>query len=381
MIERIKSRIRQGCHPHSLQQGQGLTELAIAFPIFLLIFLGLAEVGAALHSYQIVVNAAREGARYGVKVANARSGFGFADASDETIAQWAWSAANSLPITTVPGDDGETLVIDGEKATVIVTRLRKTYSPTKGYVYQILNQYSEGGERPSVITEEWLAETARQDDDIKALFAGLPNETDEELAVEVIYEHPQLTGLFSIILPDPVPMQSMTIMRLSGNEIPQCDAYPIALHQSSLSGVSQGQSIGDIWNGSGAGNFGWLRWPADQSAGNEGYLVDSLTDPSLSLVDFSNAQDPSDTILNTGDYVWGNTGVSNSSGVRAALDSLEGKKIRVLVWDTASGTGINGYYHIVGFAWITMTDYHLPGQDRITATFQGWDTSCTVMEN
>jgi hypothetical protein len=185
--------------------------------------------------------------------------------------------------------------------------------------------------------------------------------------------------LFAFIpfLPDPIPMRAITIMRLGkSRDMPPCCAYPIAVYEGTLAGKSPGDSLGDIFNGSGAGNFGWLRWPQETSAGNEGYLVDALEDPCLSRSDFDNATNPSDHQLSIGDDVWGNTGLSNSADVRAALDSLTGQTILVLVWDTASGTGINGHYHIVSFAWITITDYRLSGQDRITAIFKGEATDC-----
>jgi len=47
------------------QQGQSFVEMALTLPIILLIFFGMIEVGFAAHSYLVVVNAAREGARFG----------------------------------------------------------------------------------------------------------------------------------------------------------------------------------------------------------------------------------------------------------------------------------------------------------------------------
>lgn len=78
--------------------------------------------------------------------------------------------------------------------------------------------------------------------------------------------------------------------------------------------------------------------------------------------------------------MWGNSGVSDSSAARAALDALIGKNIVVPVWDTASGTGVNGYYHITQFVRIKITAYHLPGQDMIEATYIGPATECTGPE-
>lgn len=47
------------------QAGQGLTEFALAFPIFLVVVIMVLEFGFLLHGYVSVVFAAREGARAG----------------------------------------------------------------------------------------------------------------------------------------------------------------------------------------------------------------------------------------------------------------------------------------------------------------------------
>lgn len=60
--------------------------------------------------------------------------------------------------------------------------------------------------------------------------------------------------------------------------------------------------------------------------------------------------------------------------MRDALDILKSHLISVPVWDTASGSGGNLKYHVVGFARIRITDYHLPGQNRISAVFWGMTT-------
>ncbi len=102
--------------------------------------------------------------------------------------------------------------------------------------------------------------------------------------------------------------------------------------------------------------------------------------------DYDNALDPSDHYLNTDDWVWSNTGIRLSSGVRDALDKLIGKRIRVPIWgndddplsDGSEGTGNNAHYHIVGFAWVEITAYAFQGQSsQISAVFHGWDDVCS----
>ena len=46
---------------------------------------------------------------------------------------------------------------------------------------------------------------------------------------------------------------------------PSCEVYPIALQTSTLAGVPLGGTLGDIYNGTQAGNFGWLSWTGSPS--------------------------------------------------------------------------------------------------------------------
>jgi hypothetical protein len=157
-------------------------------------------------------------------------------------------------------------------------------------------------------------------------------------------------------------------------DVQNCSTYPIAINVSTVANAQPGGSLGDMYNGVGVGNFGWLRWPARTSAANEGYLIESLNNPGLAATDFEDACEAGDTSLNAGDCVWGNSMISNSNGVREALTALEGQDIRVPVWDISSGTGVNSYYHIAGFAIVRITDFDLTGtQNRITAQFVRWD--------
>jgi len=47
-----------------VEWGQGLLEMAVILPILLIMLLGVVEIGLALRSYLVVVNANREGARF-----------------------------------------------------------------------------------------------------------------------------------------------------------------------------------------------------------------------------------------------------------------------------------------------------------------------------
>ena len=48
------------------ERGQGLVELALALPIFILVVMGIVDFGMCLRAYVLVNNSSREGARYAI---------------------------------------------------------------------------------------------------------------------------------------------------------------------------------------------------------------------------------------------------------------------------------------------------------------------------
>lgn len=48
------------------QKGQALVEFALVVPVLLILFLGIMEFGLLMYNQQIITNASREGARYGI---------------------------------------------------------------------------------------------------------------------------------------------------------------------------------------------------------------------------------------------------------------------------------------------------------------------------
>jgi Flp pilus assembly protein TadG len=53
-------------HTRHRERGNALVETAIALPLLLLMMVGIFEVGRAYETWQVVTNAAREGARVGI---------------------------------------------------------------------------------------------------------------------------------------------------------------------------------------------------------------------------------------------------------------------------------------------------------------------------
>ncbi len=50
----------------SRQRGSSLLETALVVPLLLFILAGVVDIGLAYHTYIVMINAAREGARYGI---------------------------------------------------------------------------------------------------------------------------------------------------------------------------------------------------------------------------------------------------------------------------------------------------------------------------
>ena len=140
-----------------------------------------------------------------------------------------------------------------------------------------------------------------------------------------------------------------------------------ALYRNTVLAATVGPALPDVYNGVGPGNLGWLTWTG---ANGEPVLVHSLTPPGDSDT-YINPNDPNNPRLSVGDWVSGRPGVANSRGVRDALDALKPLTITVPVWDTATGQGSNTRYHVLGFARVQITDYRLPGQNRISAIYWG----------
>ncbi|HYE33203.1 MAG TPA: Ig-like domain-containing protein [Methylomirabilota bacterium] len=152
---------------------------------------------------------------------------------------------------------------------------------------------------------------------------------------------------------------------------PRCELYPIAVSAETLRNVAVGTEVRDVLNGVQPGNFGWLAWRGEANSQN---LLNGLIPPGDSHF-YRNPDAPFDYVLDIGEWVEGDSGLSNTSDIRAALERLKLREIVVPVWDQARRTGNNSAYRVVNFARIQITSYHLPGQNRISARFLGY-TSC-----
>lgn len=167
-------------------------------------------------------------------------------------------------------------------------------------------------------------------------------------------------------------------------KIAKCDLYPIALSKNAVENAKVGDTITDIWNGSGSGSFGWLTWTGNVS---EPTLATSLTPPGNSST-YINPNNVGDHIISVGDWISSKPGDVNSSAVRSRLSALESRDIIVPVWDTTNCRGgSNAAFRTWNYAKVRITKYDLaggpqtgpagvcnekPGKNTITATFKGF---------
>ena len=403
--------------------GQSLVEMALVMPILLLMLIGVFEVGWALRAYLVLSNVNREGTRFAARGRyldfnqTTPEAIGYPLVVSHTLD----SLAGQLPVDLSPTSINAGMIIShyvvdtGQPCTNMSTCTcpnnasdfdtvnagniadydDELHGPGTEWDNTDLWRYPSRSDLVSQIDEAALRRQLKDENNtfncrLYKKDSSAPRSINSVIVVELFYNQPQLVGIFDTqsilgraIIPNPVPLYTQTKMRITADARTGgrqtgtgCELWPIALHTDSLVGRNPGEMIGDIYNGGGSGNFGWLRWPSNPSAGNEGYLVQSLYDSSLAASDFEDACEAGDRVIDSGDCVWGNTGLSNSQDARDALDYLIGppaQEVRVPVWDSYDDTGANGRYHIAGFAVINITDYSLPGQNRITAQFIRWD--------
>lgn len=332
------------------ERGQGLVEMALVLPLLLLLVVGAVELGMALNRQITVVNAAREGAR-----------FGAAGASPDDIREAVLSATSQMFDFT----EGDSVVF------VIHAEVN---DEGDDFAEWIVNAWPEGADAPHVAPREVLAEL-RAEGDAKGV---------KLVIVDVEYDHRSLLGLpFVGAVADRIPVGSWAAMRLerlgtgAGGREPTCCVLPVALDIGAVS-----EDMVDIRFGGGPGTFGWLYWDPIEN-GNAGYLRDNIENPCRVTEEFRDVCDATDTVLNVGDWVAGDTGETASAQAEMALKV--GYRVRIPLWDrfeTCSEIGCacqpgSQAAHVVGFAIVEVTDVNLTGSPKtISARLVRLDEGC-----
>ena len=114
------------------EEGANLVEFALVLPVLLLVLLGIVDMGFMFQRYEVVTNAAREGARLAVL-----PGYGTADVQSRVVA---YVSAGRVPTT---GTNPDVLVEDvsipvSGRPSMSAKRVTVTYT----YTFQFLNALS-----------------------------------------------------------------------------------------------------------------------------------------------------------------------------------------------------------------------------------------------
>jgi hypothetical protein len=353
-------------HRLKRERGQGLVEMALILPFLLILVIGIVEVGLALNRQLTVVNAAREGARFGAFGATAD------DVHTETL-------------------DATSQMFDftDENAVVVVIHA-ETNEDGDGFDEWTETIYPSDATVPHVTQQEVLDQLQAEGDaaDLKLV------------VVDVRYDHQSMLGLpFVGALADQIPIGSWTVMRIPALHArnPGCCALPIALHVKNVNwpdGFKKNTKIEDIHIGSEPGQFGWLFWDPDNQ-GSATNLIANLSNRCNAWAQFEDACDSTETTLTGNRWVTGDTGWSVASGVGDALVELRKGDYAIPIWDRfeecndIKGPGCpdcqpgHGLYHIVGFALVRITDFKLTGdmhERYISAKFKEFYVGCPEPE-
>lgn len=400
------------------QKGQSLVEVALFFPIFLIILAGVVEVSQLIVTKNRITEATRSGARFG---SNGGENEGMTTVTLNTITQTLDMNPEYWDIWTVRGQINDTGNGFDE------WEFEHTYGLAQ------TSSFSDVVESEIQIDTLEKLQLNQSGQSVVASSAGL-----RFVGVYAVHDVNSMLGLLE--WSGFHSTQNLAIMRFIGVDqivTDGCDAFPIAVYEGVRS-VSEPNTppnpfpnpdefhtqspvayrdqfiyhkvdtplyeategtVFKIHNGSGSGNFGWLKWN-DGLAGNAPNLIASMTWPgnSLNYTPPCNEQNPScqsnasekvwgyiepgdntDRELHVGDWIASATGNMNSDGVRDVLNGhIEtGRALRLIIWDNYEGQGSNNAYKVVKFGVFRIIGYNITGNDSwILAEFLRFDESC-----
>ena len=333
------------------EKGQGLVEFALIFPFLLILVVGIVEMGVILNRQITVVNAAREGARFGAYGAEA----------DGIYFQTLLATSQMFEFT--------------EENAVIAVVQAETNEDGTGFTEWITNTY------PTNVTVPHVT----QDEVLEQLQDGGDAANLKLVVVDVRYVHESVSGLPVMgDLFELVPVGSWTVMRVVAPELGRplgCCALPITFPVKDLNGLSVGEELVDIRIGDAPGQFGWLFWRYEPGVTSTPILARNLLDRCQAR-NFQDACDGS-ARLTSGSWVW--VGPGEEVAVRDEVKKLVGGYYPVPVWDEFKLCGDGCGYckrgtkvvHIVGFALMEITEVKLAGDPKtISAGFRGWYGGC-----
>ncbi|RMF30085.1 MAG: pilus assembly protein [Chloroflexi bacterium] len=215
------------------ERAQSLVELAIVMPLIVVLFISIVEVGAALRSYLIVMNANREAARLASR-GQFLSGTNVDVDAALRVFDWASEAAgyemSGRPFLRFDDSQGDpnaagflTYIPIDEDCVPAANQANPT-------TVSIGDPYLGGGvDQPVASRVDAAALYVRYCRDLRAINSrrvaeGYPPLTSDLVIVELYYRHEQLLKVpifrlpfVSFLLPDPIIMHTETLMRLASD--------------------------------------------------------------------------------------------------------------------------------------------------------------------
>ncbi len=369
------------------ERAQSMVEMALMVPILAFMLLGLFEVGYAIWGSLALTAVDREATRFSIKPGAldfqkyTTGDIGYPNVITHTLISNAGQLKLSEYLSNAPGEDPIAaiiithIVVDTQEPCRGLPGCAATCSPDEplddlvlhpdmpNYSYLRYTYPTTSPVLSRLDVAQLAAQLKQKNDQFNCNLArkGVIGEwsNNSAMIVEMFYEQPQLLGvpIMSWIL-NPVPLYAQTTMRVDSQDLARCEVYPIALNINTLNGwLENGSEERDIWNGANSSDRGWVSWQPNPSSD---YVEDELTNPRLANNDFIDPTDPSDTMLNAGDWIGSDGGNHNSSEIRDLLDSLKSSTIMVPVWDSFQGPPANPRrYHVAKFALVQITDYCL----------------------
>ena len=406
------------------EKGQSLVEVALFFPIFLIILAGVVEVSQLIVTKNRVTEAARTASRFG---ANGGENAGITTVALNTITQTLDMNPEYWDIWTVRG------TIDGNGNGFVPNtwEFEHTYGLAQTQAFtnvveseiqsNVLEQLQKNASGQTVVSSAA---------DLRFVGTYIQHDVESILGLDAIAN---LTGYNSV--------SDLSIMRFIGVDqvvTGGCDAFPIAVNEGirSVTNPNLGQNnpypelsefknasppeyedfiyhkdnakladategtVFKIFNGSGSGNFGWLKWNVGLN-GTSPNQIASLEWPGNStnydppcneqnpscqstgvngekFWGYAEPDDPTDREMHIGDWVAAATG--SMASVDGALDKhiTQGRTLRLPIWDNYSDEpGSNAQYQISGYAIFRLHGYDLSGNGSwILAEFIRFDQSC-----
>ena len=172
------------------QRGQSLVEFALALPVLLLVILGIAELGLFFNAYIDMIDATREGARFGTDLDPEHQ---------DTIMDCASTTDFGRAISCLTqGDFHRTLNKDNGYDDIVVT----AYSLYSGQVSITFPSFSLYGNQVSRFTPASIRDMVQKGPCAQGI-----------VIIELFYAHKQLLGLpfFTVFVPDPIQLYAYSI--------------------------------------------------------------------------------------------------------------------------------------------------------------------------